>query len=1190
MTDTETVTVTLDLREQQAIKAADAIPSTDELRRLFYKDLPFLERFLAYKKASEERPADPRDFLKPNELPRLETVWMLTHNAKFFDEDAPQLPDARWETKQRDDNSPKHPINVRLDNIQTRFTDAARDGDKATVDRLLEEARYADRGEKSIFSGRPHLRHPKEPYPSFEAALLNNTRSFMSAYSAGHKELGDYLIAQYLTLHNSNDDPNALRKIFFWGEHEEYSPFGAYANSAESIKANLELMKQIFTARDGTFDESAYYERLEKIVTDSVAPKEKRSYSTPYSAIRSAASIEATPSANQQKNAIFEVWLAVLADIDAKRGLTGKDSHSYKAFRDADKDYSAILGTAIVNGRTNVSDAIVRIIQPILSEDEFNAYVKKSIFNSSLDIDALVVADSAETESITAPLKKYLSDDELAAFIRQSIFSEKSHIHENDRHIAFLSHPELFHSSVNPNGLNKKAFDFILKYGSAEEILNGLTGGGRVKSWNDELRYDSGSLSYLAHKSPEFIDAQLNMIMAFAREHQKDLPLTPDEYQQRFIANLLDHTYQGYYKGDSPAIFTWCLDKLDSLPKDQADEILGNVVRENGLFVFYYIHGCGQFDLSQKLRTRIEAIADFPKLEEYFLAKEINSLRPYDERKAEPEGTPPRISGRTLREEYGLTLWHLMFDEFTEHWDAGESPDYGKNEAGFLKCLNLMKQYKLTEEQESKLLEALGLPAADHSFDWKLVSQNTYKKVMYSVSPQLRWTIERYALSNNEIDARYQTDRIWPDAPHEDLVKCHPLSQEQQATYDRLLPVMEHILEHESNGVAQVHAYKLACLFDNFSQASKYIAHHAQADSRHPIHDLMLYELPKQLPANETWQRDIWAQRMVKFGFGVASLLQRAVEIEQVMRNEIKEQQSDLSDKQITNKLRDKLKNITPKELKEYARQVVYDSVEGFVPDPDVTDYLIRVGVDQVGYERTAEIIAATINELAQHPKSDKTPDIVIDGADLKDNNGTTCAGFTLEKVKTVGEKDSATLQKNIARCLWVGFEVNCCNHLDGETRGLAMAQATSPTTSLYVIKKQSRKQDDDKVVAKLSGWLCKTGDVFVFNSWERLGNDHDRLCEPFLREAAMQIMRDNPRIREVRIGRPRSEGVFDLAEKPVSPANPLAVAADSSGSQYIVMNRITYEIAKGQRKAAGFGATHTKRDPLSEPTDREVG
>ncbi|MBY0356325.1 MAG: hypothetical protein K2Q12_11450 [Rickettsiales bacterium] len=1175
-----------------AMAKANLYPTHDDLERQFYKDLPFLERFLVFKDAVsgfQEPGPDARKFLKPGDMARMENEeWMLTANHDFMAQSLMLFPDARWIDNERGASNYPYPYNPRLDLLRGYFYFAIAQNDQPLVQRLLDEARGADHSAKADadgnvpqnFSGIPVLFGSIKPYSGFEEALLGNGNAIRHAYSSGHRALGDYLIERELALPKNIDNPNALRQLLFWcdkGDEEEFSSFGSHCKTSLSMRANLDLMRRVYTLPNGEFDERNYYERLENILTDNLRTKPEN-HPQPYQNLRSAAKTK------DDEDALFDAWMDVARSVDEYRNLTGRDAHSYRAFRNESMNYSVILGAAIVNGRLHVAETILGILRPLLGQEELSAFIKESINQRTLPVTELLQGSAEQREKILAPLRKYLSEEEVSHYIYHTLFISKMRNGYDHVKTNFESNIDLLHEEEGQNP--QHVIDFLLQHCSVERLMGALVGGDPLQmDAREELHENDKFLGYVNYAKPEFLQATLNSVMAIANQYQSYLEMTPQQYRERFVFNTLNTCYHDYKDKNLTPTFLWCLDQLDTLPKSKADAFLHHIVACHDIFLFYYILGQGEFVLAERLLQRMEAMENFTALEERILEREFKEMQP------EKSVLPPPFSGRRLREELGLSLRHVIFSEFHQHWNEYQhQPRSRESTQGFLKCLNLMKRFKITEAHEEKIRAALG--GEGYKLDYlggALVTAAKYKSVMYAIDPNLRWMIERYAMSNDEIDAHYKTDILWPDAPHAELLRYHPMNPQQVELYERLLPLMNYVKGNEHNGVPEIHAYKLACMFDNFAQAAKFIAHHAQADTRSPIHDLLLFELPKLMPFETTWQRDLWAQRMVRYGMGVSLLVQRAVEIEQLMRAEIHSVHPDLSEKQQTIKLRNRLKNATASELKSYAKQVIYDAKATFVPDPEVREYLIRVGVDQMGYERTAEIIAATMDDLKNKKLHDKTPDISIHGDGLLDEKGQACKGFAMSKVKTVGETDPVTLQRNIARCLWVGFEVNCCNHIDGETRNLALAQATSPTTSLYVIKKPGAKNTDDKVVAKLSGWLNKAGDVFVFNAWERLSGDHDRLCVPFLDEAAMQIMRSYPEIREVRIGQSRANGSYPRAATIELPANSLAVANESSSAQHVIMDRAQFQ-RRSRGGATGFSGRFPKRDPLALTAARQIG
>lgn len=1135
------------------IAQADAVPSNAQQLKKLHKDFRLLERTLQYAKSLRDAPDSVSDSMsekfRAEEIPQTIRILASFPYKVLKDHVIRHLPVAEWIYK--GENKDKLPTNPRLSMLDSILSNAIHADDRETVMWVIEEARKADRGEDSLLTGTSLLglsrHHSARPYHGFEDYFFNNHDLCHTAANSGNRELATELMELAVGNHMAHgmSRHEALCETFFWGEKNEYSPFGNI-RSAAALEHCLSVLRQIHTDEQGVFDEAAYYAMLQGILTDT---RKNGSVPTPYSLIHTAAignhtrtTHKTTGEEKEADDALLEGWIDVLKQLDAHYGLTGKESHLYRALSHKWQDGKPLFADAASYGYVDRTQRILDVLSSFMNAEELKTHIGEYVFG-------------------TTDKWYYYKKGEWSYYHLRSLPSYQEKRSTASDYLISLAE----HYDVTPPK----------DYTSPETFMDHLAG--RAKFYDKMLKKDSLDPSlFNNHQKRETVEDAIwrfKMIEEYATAHQDELSETVEEYRQRYICNMLESSLNDFGYTVHSDVLSYALDQLATLPQERQDDTVRTVFNGMSLYKFGEIASRGAYHPLIRLMKRIEALPDFEEIENGVLEKVVNEMNP-------DNPSIPFLSAHVLKEEYGLSLWHLGFYELADIYSDDGPGNRDGSYADYLKCLNLMHRYKLSEEVEAKLRKHFGFKPyhEDDSkkFDGYFVSHNTWKKVCSAVPMSDIYPIERYHLSNEEIDARYGLEDHWPDAPCKELVRYYPLTAEQMKVYERILPLMKEIRERERNGEVEVHAYKLAYLFNDFNQAAKYVEQHAK-ESANPIHDLLLYEFPKLPPSETTWQRDIWAQRIVKYGQGFSGSLQRAAEVEQNLREQIRAENPEISLKAEMKLLRERLSRLTPKELKDIIRSITYNALDGFIPDPEVAEYLMRNGIDQIGYERTASIIGMIFEDLAQKKPKDRTPDIAIDGASLVDDQGNALNGFKLSKVATIGVEDEKQLQLNIARCLWIGFEVNCCNHLDGETRKLAMAQATSPTTSLYVIKKHL-SDGREKVVAKLSGFLDKSGTVFVFNSWERLGVEQDRLAEPFLHEAACQVMAQNPNISEVRIGRPRSEGRYHEAKRPVEPANPQAVAADSSGQQFIVLDRETY---LAEQQEGSFAAKHPKRTPL---------
>lgn len=179
-------------------------------------------------------------------------------------------------------------------------------------------------------------------------------------------------------------------------------------------------------------------------------------------------------------------------------------------------------------------------------------------------------------------------------------------------------------------------------------------------------------------------------------------------------------------------------------------------------------------------------------------------------------------------------------------------------------------------------------------------------------------------------------------------------------------------------------------------------------------------------------------------------------------------------------------------------------------------------------YKRSEEQFEDYVRLLARAKKRDHCPDVKITLSDL---------GYDLER-----------LAPGDPRGPLLGVITNCCQHLHGAAEECARAGVTHPDASFYIIKK------NDRIVAQSFAWRTKTS--LVFDSFETLSDDYDKLCLPSLKAAAIKALELDPSLLDVRLGTGGGTPTLEIPKtKPVNWVQDLH-GMDSS-SQYLLSQRI---------------------------------
>lgn len=347
---------------------------------------------------------------------------------------------------------------------------------------------------------------------------------------------------------------------------------------------------------------------------------------------------------------------------------------------------------------------------------------------------------------------------------------------------------------------------------------------------------------------------------------------------------------------------------------------------------------------------------------------------------------------------------------------------------------------------------------------------------------------------------------------------------------NELLPLLYIIEQLEGNNAASDNAGKLAQLFVSFRKADSFIRQHAQP-GRQPVHDLCLFSLP----ANDNWTKEIWGNLAIRYGNAVTKYLGFAPQIEAYVEEHNQKRRAVNRDTlgKTGAKINDRTLNLTelkPAMIRAIVNRVGYERAH---ENKQAADFCLRLGVMPHHFDETLKLLTE-FNTAAKHPK-DRMPNVAVNGDALS------LTGHTMSKVP-----------RGDIMNLWVGKMVNCCNHLDGAGSDMARAQFQGGNNALYVIRDARNRPE-----AKLSGWRSKEGS-FVFNAWERLSDEQDYLMTRFVLAAGLQIMKENPRIKEVRMGAgpiKRDMVPFNLAAQAHTPKNEDAWTDDSK-TQFSIVRR----------------------------------
>jgi hypothetical protein len=343
-----------------------------------------------------------------------------------------------------------------------------------------------------------------------------------------------------------------------------------------------------------------------------------------------------------------------------------------------------------------------------------------------------------------------------------------------------------------------------------------------------------------------------------------------------------------------------------------------------------------------------------------------------------------------------------------------------------------------------------------------------------------------------------QEDISWKQIAH--MSPPHPSIAEQPAygfkkkLYDELLPAMQLASKSEKNNLAELHAYKLAVLFSNKAEVTRYLDKYEKEWGKYstqPIHDAIQFSFPQ----SGKWTIPLWKDKIIKFGPEFSKYLSAAIKLEAALiedpQTPAHSKTRTLAIKFLPQIIKDKLAKpsnetpipkkkpfpSSPKEMHTLFSKLYYDRSQ---ENPDFAEIAISIGLS----DSTFNIALDTLK--TQGKTKDNIPDIIIDGKDIGHPN------FYMQRLKPSDPTGFI-----------LGKLTNCCQHLNGAGKSCAMHGMTSPNGGFYVWK--HREKGGDKIVAQSYVWISKNN-ALVFDSFEKLGLEYDKLLVPFMEQFVHEI------------------------------------------------------------------------------------
>ncbi|MCK4608880.1 MAG: hypothetical protein KAT71_05330, partial [Gammaproteobacteria bacterium] len=359
------------------------------------------------------------------------------------------------------------------------------------------------------------------------------------------------------------------------------------------------------------------------------------------------------------------------------------------------------------------------------------------------------------------------------------------------------------------------------------------------------------------------------------------------------------------------------------------------------------------------------------------------------------------------------------------------------------------------------------------------------------------------------------------------------------------------IVTHERD--IRLYCHKLIVLFGSADLGWQYIQAHSSAESRQPIHDLCLFNLP---PANLKWDRSAWAALALQHGTQLTEYLNFAPRIEALLGSK------------------------PPNSLQAIIAVASDIRYNREAENPELANLFIKYKIPESAFDR--------VLDAYRLKAEDKMPDLSIDGAVVGESHyyfkklaPNDLRGFVLGAIthccQSVGSAGEACVrhgmtssyagfyavfkrpnQKEVARVGRLIDSAKAVSNLPDFLKNLPKDQSKkyAGAKSLDVLRAEFAAElervSKDELVAQLFACLTNQGSL-LFDSWEGLRVADNYLCKKFLVEAARKVI-VNHRIPKVLLGkggRTPADLQFTTADKPETPID--YVDYRDSKEQFIV-------------------------------------
>ncbi|NGX42963.1 MAG: hypothetical protein K940chlam7_01253 [Chlamydiae bacterium] len=317
--------------------------------------------------------------------------------------------------------------------------------------------------------------------------------------------------------------------------------------------------------------------------------------------------------------------------------------------------------------------------------------------------------------------------------------------------------------------------------------------------------------------------------------------------------------------------------------------------------------------------------------------------------------------------------------------------------------------------------------------------------------------------------------------------------------------------------------YKLLILFETAEKAIQYIEKFRNNENyiNHPVHNLTLFDLPSP---SDKWTPGHWAKLAMEYASEVTQYIQLAPQIEEILEGP----PSSLEDvKEAAKKVRYKRSHENPSASRLFHRYRIHENIFNRVLDKHAPKSSERIPDISLNGDKF-DAAGFYMQKLSRDDYAGYILGAMTACCQSVGSAGEPCAWYGMQSLNAgfyVIYKRFK--QKDIDRAERPYLAIMKANKLDDflssfrkeqrkkyeklcDEKERALGRSASPDRVIEELREDIKEEFEHtkkgEIIAQSLVWIGKNGD-FVFDSWERRRPEDERICWPFLEQAAKYLI-----------------------------------------------------------------------------------